>query len=133
MEKKFEKAAREKIRFDSPKGLLMVEDLYDIPLTSQTGKANIDDIARGLHIQLKNSDNVCSFVNKEQTFDEIVQLKFDIVKHIIETRLAEYEAWKIEKSNKEKKQMLLGIIAQKENEKLLNMDLEELKKIVESM
>jgi len=128
----FEKASRMKLRLDSPKGLLNVEDLWDLPLVSNTGKANLDDIAHTLNKQLKSSDDV-SFVIKEQKSDERVQLGFDIVKHIIDVKLAENEAYALAKANKEKKQMLLGIIAQKENEKLLQMPMEELKKIVDSM
>lgn len=128
----FEKASRKKLRFESPKGFLSVEDLWDLPLTSSTGRANLDDIARGLHRQLNNSNDV-SFVVKEQKSDETIQLGFDIVKHIIDIRIAENEAQLVAKANKEKKQMLLGIIAQKENEQLLNMPMDELKKIVDSM
>ena len=128
----FEKAIRMKLRFDSQKGLLTVEDLWDLHLTSTTGKANLDEIARGLHRQLNNSDDV-SFVEKEKKSDETIQLKFDIVKHVIDVKLIENEAASVAKSNKEKKQLLLGIIAQKENEQLLNMSMEELKEIVEAM
>jgi len=128
----FEKASRLKLRFDSPKGFLSVEDLWDLPLTSQTGKANLDDIARGLHKQLKNSEDV-SFVVKEHKSDETIQLKFDIIKHVIDVKLADNESARIAKDNKEKKQQLLAIISHKENEQLLNMPLDELKKIVDSM
>ena len=42
----FEQAARQKIRFESVLGLLCVEDLWDLPLTSLNSKrANLDDIA----------------------------------------------------------------------------------------
>lgn len=128
----FEKASRMRLRFDTVKGMLSVEDLWDLPLTSNTGKANLDDIARGLNKRLKNTDDV-SFVVKEHKSDETVQLGFDIVKHIIDVRIAENEVQATAKANKEKKQMLLGIIAQKENEQLLNMPMDELKKIVDSM
>lgn len=128
----FEKATRQKLRFDSSKGQLTVEDLWDLPLTSATGKANLDDVARTLHRQLKNDDNV-SFVNVEQKSDETVQLKFDIVKHIIDVRLAENATANVLRSNAEKKQNLLAIIAQKESETLMGASLDELKAMVASL
>ena len=35
----FETAARNKVRFESSKGLVTVEDLFDAPLTSKNGGA----------------------------------------------------------------------------------------------
>jgi hypothetical protein len=128
----FEKATRQKLRFDSSKGQLTVEDLWDLPLTSATGKVNLDDVARTLHRQLKNDDNV-SFVKVEQKSDETVQLKFDIVKHIIDVRLAENATANVLRSNAEKKQNLLAIIAQKESETLMGASLDELKAMVASL
>ena len=128
----FEKAARQKLRFESPKGQLQVEDLWDLPLTSTKGQANLDDIARGLHRQLKNGDDV-SFVNATQKSDEVVQLKFDIVKHVIEVRLVENEAAAKARENKEKKQQLLAIIAQKKDAALQGTSLEELEAMVATM
>lgn len=128
----FEKASRQKLRFDSVKGQLTAEDLWDLPLTSSTGRASLDDVARALHRQLKNGDDV-SFVNKEQKSDTTVQLKFDIVKHVIDVRLAENEAASLARANKEKKQQLLGIIALKETEQLMGTQLDELRKLADSM
>jgi hypothetical protein len=128
----FETASRLKLRFDTSKGQLAVEDLWDLPLTSNTGKANLDDVARGLHRQLKNGDDV-SFVERSQKSDEMVQLKFDIVKHVIDVRLAENDAAALARSNKEKKQQIQAIIAQKENESLMGASLEELKRIADSL
>jgi hypothetical protein len=128
----FEKANRMKLRFDTPKGQLSAEDLWDLPLTSPTGKANLDDIAKDLFRQLKDDGNV-SFVQPSVTTDKTIQMKFDIVKYVIDVRVAERDAAEIARKNKEKKQLILGIIAQKENDVLSNASLEELRGMVESM
>jgi hypothetical protein len=128
----FQKATRLQLRFDSSKGPLTVEDLWALPLTSATGKANLDDIARGLFTQLK-SDNAVSFVNPTEGSDPVVQLKFDLVKHIIDVRVAENKAAADIKANKERKQNLLGILAQKRNAELMNMPIDELRKQIEAL
>ena len=125
----FEKASRLKLRFDTNKGMLSVEDLWDLPLLSATNKVNLDDIARSLHRQLKNDDDV-SFVNLDRKSDKIVQLKFDVVKYIIEVRLAEADAAKITRENREKKDRLLQLIAERQDDDLKNMPLDDLKKMV---
>ena len=125
----FEKASRLKLRFDTNKGMLSVEDLWDLPLMSATNKVNLDDIARSLHRQLKNDDDV-SFVNLDRKSDKVVQLKFDVVKYIIEVRLAEADAAKITRENREKKDRLLQLIAERQDDDLKNMPLDELKKMV---
>ncbi len=128
----FEKATRLKLRFESPKGLLAVEDLWDLPLTSARGAANLDDIARGLNRKLKDAD-VVSFVNKEQKSDEVIQLKFDLVKKIIDTRLAENEAATKTRERAERKQKLLSIVAEREDDTLRTMPLEELRKLLNEL
>lgn len=128
----FERASRLQLRFDSSKGPLTVEDLWQLHLTSATGKANLDDIARGLFTQLK-SDNAVSFVNPTEGSDPAVQLKFDLVKHIIDVRVAENKAAADLKANKERKQNLLGILAQKQNAELMSMPIDELRKQIEAL
>ena len=128
----FEKAVRLKVRFDSPMGQLNVEDVWDLPLTSGVGKANLDDIARKLSKQVKESETE-SFVIKPAKANEVTMLKFEVVKHIIEIRLAENEAAALAKNNKEKKQQLLSLIAQKENEALAGQSIDDLRKMVEAL
>ena len=122
----FEKATRLKLRFDTGKGQLTVEDLWDLPLTSTINKANLDEIARSLHKQLKNDDDV-SFVDKDKKSDAIVQLKFDIVKHIIEVRLEENEKKAAARANSAKRQVLLQALAERETEDLKNKTPEEIR------
>ena len=122
----FEKASRLQLRFDTPKGVLSVEDLWQLPLTSNTGKANLDDIARELDSKIKNTSTV-SFVNKPAKADETVQLGFDIVKRVIDVRLEERDAAATAEANKQKKQKLLAILEAKENEGLSQLSMEDLR------
>lgn len=126
----FEKATRLALRFDSPKGLLSVEDLWHLPLQASTTRANLDDIARALHQKLRNDANV-SFVEKDRKSDEMVQLKFDIVKHIIDTKLVELEAATKERAAAERRQRILAIIADREDDDLRKLPLDELRKAAE--
>lgn len=128
----FQKAARLRLRFDSPAGALSVEDLWQLHLTSATGKANLDDIARNLFIQLK-SDNAVSFVNPTEGSDPVMQLRFDIVKHIIDVRVAEAKAASEVKANKERKQDLLAILAEKQNADLKALPVDELRRMIEAL
>ena len=122
----FEKASRLQLRFDTSKGLLSVEDLWQLPLTSNTGRANLDDIARELDAKVKNTSTV-SFVNKPAKTDETVQLSFDIVKRVIDVRLEERDAAAAAEANKQKKQKLLVILEAKENEGLSQLSMEDLR------
>ena len=128
----FQKASRMKLRFETPQGKLSAEDLWDLPLTSSVGKANLDDIARGLNKLMKSGDDV-SFVIKEKKSDEVTTIKFEIVKTIIDIRLAENDAASKARETKEKKQQILGLIAAKEIEKLGSQSIDDLKKMVEAM
>jgi hypothetical protein len=67
-----------------------------------------------------------SFVVKDRKSDSVVQLKFDIIKHIIEVRLAENEANAKARQNGEQKQRILQLIADKQDEALKGKSLEEL-------
>jgi hypothetical protein len=125
MENQFELASRQKLRFDSPKGQLSVEDLWDLPLTSTTGRANLDDIAVGLHRQLKESSEV-SFVTPVAAKLNDTQLKFDLAKHIIDVRVAERNAAAEATKRRETKQRVLEIIESKKDEALRGKSLEEL-------
>ena len=121
------------MRYETLQGLLNVEVLWKLPLTStRAGRANLDDLAVALFRQLKESDTE-SFVKKAAKKDDTTQLTFDIVKHIIDVRMAEDEAAAVQRANKEKKRRILEIIAQKEDEQLAGASLDELKAMAESL
>jgi hypothetical protein len=128
----FEKASRLKLRFETPKGAISVEDLWDIPLTGAISKINLDDIARGLHKRTK-SDETISFVEPSTAVSPEDRLAFEVVKHVITVRLAENVALAQARANKEKKQALLGILTQKQNEQLSALSIDELQKQIEAL
>lgn len=129
----FEKLTRTKARFDSPQGQLMIEDLFDLPLTSINKKrANLDDIARALSKQVKEAETE-SFVETPAASDELTLLKFEAVKYVIKVIKTENEAKALAKANKEKKQLILGFIAQKENEAMAGKSVEELRSMIDAL
>lgn len=132
----FEKAIRLKLRFDSPKGQLTVEDLFDLPLTSTSGssRANLDSIAIALHRASREAAETISFVTPSENDESAeLQLKFSIVKHVIDVKLAERDRAKEAADRKEKKQRLLALIGQKQDEVLASKPVEELIAMVESL
>ena len=126
----FEKAARLKLRFDSSKGPLSVEDLWDLPLSGNG--LNLDKIAMVLSRQLKE-ESTESFVLKTNRSTDVLQLKFDIAKRIIDVRLAWYELAKVKAETRAKKDRILSIIERKQDEQLEGQPLEDLLKMVESL
>jgi len=128
----FDQATRLKLRFNTPQGLISTEDLWDLPLTSTTNRANLDTIAVGLYAELNSNRNI-SFVNRASAGDTTLQLKFDIVKHIIDVRQAENAATAEARVRKEKKQQILSLISQKENETLAGKSLDDLRKMAEEL
>lgn len=122
----FEQASQQKLRFETPKGQLSTEDLWNLPLQSSTGKVNLDDIARSISAKIKDSA-VESFVSKVTDVNKVERLRLDIVKRVIEVKLAKAEKIKNEKADAEHKQRLLDALSAKKEEHLSNMSEEELK------
>lgn len=127
MEKMFEKATRLKIRYQTQNGILMVEDLWDLPLDSKI-KANLNSIAIQLNRQIKDSGEE-SFIGNSKV-DPILQLKFDIVKYIIDTKLSEAEDKANALAKKQYNEKILKLIDEKEDEALKGKSAEELKKLL---
>lgn len=127
----FERASRAKIRFDTPIGQLSVEDMWDLPLSSNSaGRVNLDDLARGLHRQMKDDD--VSFVTDAKPGETLRRLAFDVVKHVIDVRIAERDQATDAKAKAERTQTILGIIARKEQDSLEQLPIEELRALAAS-
>lgn len=128
----FEKATRAALRFESAVGHITTEDLWSMPLTSST-RANLNDIAKGLHSQLKAADGEVSFVEPAAKSNEELQLKFDVVKRVIDVRVEERNAARAAAEKSVKKQKIMEIIALKEDQSLSNASVEELRAMLEAV
>jgi len=127
----FEKASRLKLRFQTPAGTLSVEDLWDLPLTSKVGHANLDDLAKGLNRAVSESEE--SFVEKPAPKNASNVIAFELVKHVIKTKLEERDAAKDAADKKEKRAKIMAIMAKKQDAALETMDEAELKKLLEEL
>lgn len=122
----FEQAVREKVRFSCGKGLATVEDLFDLTLEQ------LDKLAQGYYKRIKDGADI-SFIGKSTTEDALCKLQFDLVKHVIDVKLAERDAAKLARERKAQKQEILAIIADKKSEALKGKSLEELTALLENL
>ncbi len=125
----FEKAAKNRLRFETDKGSITVEDLWDVPLESR-GALSLDNIARGLNREINLLDSE-SFVSKKTTVNDLLELKFSIVKHIIECKLKSAETAEKAEATRQQRERIRDIIAQKQDQVLLDTDVAELEKMLE--
>lgn len=122
----FEQAARAKLRFDSPRGMLSVEDLWDLPLrTERDNGLSLDRMAVALHQEIKTTVET-SFVDTPPKPNVELQLKFDIIKHVIDVKKQEEDAAKLRVERAATKARILEILARKQDEKLAQASVEEL-------
>jgi hypothetical protein len=121
----FEKATRQKVRFNY-KGLCTVEDLWDLSLQA------LDKIYRDLNSQKKEKDEV-SLLNQQTKEEELLTLKLNLVKYVFETLMKEKQEKENEAVRAAKKQKILGIIEEKQEEDLRNKSVDELSELVNSL
>lgn len=128
----FAYAARKAIRFPSDKGLLTVEDLWNLPLTSEKN-ASLDKTAKTVHQALKAHEEESFVEPRANTGILHDQVRMDVVKHIIGWKLNERDVRKKATENREQKRRILEIIATKQDEALSNKSIDELTKMVEEL
>lgn len=121
----FEYATRNKVRF-SFRGLISVEDLWDLSLT------NLDSIYKDLKKQSKQSEEE-SLLNIKTQEDELLSVQIEIVKYIVSVKLTEKEAREKASAKKAQKQKIMSIIAAKQDEALQNSSIDDLQKMLDEL
>lgn len=119
MEANFETATRRKLRFQTTKGNLSIEDLWDVPLTV------LDEAYKGLSRQIREAEDD-SLLSKKDSGVEEASLKRDLVKHVVQVRQAEAEAKTARAARRQQAARVRELIAQKQDEALAGKSTDEL-------
>ena len=128
MEKVFEYAAKNKLRFPY-KGAIATEDLFDLTRNA------LDSIYKQLISTKKTEENeeslmVSAVKTKEQ---EDLEVKIAIVKYVFNVKTQEQLDKVAEQEKKQKKQRIMNLIAEKQDEQLKNTSMEDLQKMLAEM
>lgn len=124
-EKMFEIATRSKIRFPY-KGMITVEDLWDLPLTE------LDTVFKKLNTQMKKSQEE-SLLDVRSKEDETIELQISIIKYIVNVKKNEQISRAAAKEKSEKKQMILQIMEERKAKEIESMSTEELRKMLDEL
>lgn len=128
----FEFATRNKLRFQSSKGELTVEQLWEVPLTAKDD-FNLDAIAKTANKAWKDISEE-SFVRTARTPEHTKrETTLEVVKYIINVKLNEETAAKKRADNKVEKDKLLHILAEKQDGKLSELTEKELQRRIAAL
>ncbi len=123
--KMFEVAVRNKFRFPF-KGVISVEDLWDLSVQQ------LDGIFKTLKSQEKKAQEE-SLLDTRTPEDEALKTKIDIIRYIVNVKLDEAKQAEHAKENRDQKQKILGILAEKQDADLRNKTPEELQAMLNQL
>lgn len=115
----FKESTKKGLRYNSPKGNITTEQLWDLKL------AELDQVAVSLDEQLEKSEKK-SFIKKRTETDEVIDLQLKVVVDVIETKQADVLAKKTELDKKVHNEKIMALIQQKQENKLNDLSVEEL-------
>ena len=122
----FEKASRMKLRFNTNKGIVSTEDLWDFSLIQ------LNEVAISLFKEVESGKEK-SFISKKTEVNEKLELAFDVVRYIINVKLVDKEVATKAANNKIEKDKLLAILSDKEDESLRDLNVKDLKKMIKKL
>jgi len=115
----FINASKTKMRFDTNKGSLPVEELWSFSLNS------LDDIAIAVNKKIKDSANE-SFISKKTNANTELEAKLEILKFIIATKQEEAAIKANDIAKKQEISMLKELLAEKHTEGLKQLSSDEI-------
>jgi hypothetical protein len=120
----FKLASQQKLRFQTTKGLLSAEQLWDLSLQ------DLDMLAVSLEAEHKESGRK-SFLTKTSAKDKTAKLRFDIVLDILSTKVEEEQTALAEIERKANNQKIISIIADKQDESLKGKSIKQLEAMLQ--
>lgn len=134
----YRKLVRDNVVFSTAKGTLIPQDLWRLKVS------DLRVIAKDLYAQIKdiaNDDaifgdlgiedtNLVSYLTKEQ---ELLTLKFEVVKDVLITKVEEERAKVTAKARRQQLEQLQTLLHQKQNEELANKSVEELQAMIKQL
>jgi len=121
----FEQAIRLKVRFEY-KGLIGVEDLWDLSLEA------LDSIYKSLVKSVRQSKEE-GLLHTKKREDEVLDLKIEVVKTVFVEKQKEAAERKSLVAKHQKKERLKEILEQKQNQDLLSLSTEDIKKLIDEL
>jgi hypothetical protein len=121
----FERALRARLRFDTPAGQVTTEHLWELPLT-RGDKLSLDNVAKTVNSQLKSITEESFVSTVENTAVSELQLKMEIVKYVIASKIAAEASVTKAAETRARKQMLLAALGKKQQDELSGMTSAEL-------
>lgn len=121
----FKLITRQKGRFQSSKGQLSTEQLWDVDVE------DLNDIAVSLDEQFEKSGKK-SFIEEVSEKDMLVKLKLDVVLEILQIKLAERKAAKEAAANLKHNKKIIAAISEKKDEALKSKSVEELESMLKA-
>lgn len=118
----YKQASQLKLRFQTPKGQLTVEQLWDLSMS------DLSTTIKAMKKVLKKSDdNELGFLEEDSKVDKITELAFNILKDVYITKKEAAKTLREAADIKEHNQKILTLIAQKQDEELGGKSIDELK------
>lgn len=125
-------ASRKKLRIQTNRGMLSVEQLWDL------SKEDIGELAKSIRKRINDQkgvtgDSELDFLNPSaQTEETIDELTFRILKDIYTTKQAEEDKAHRRAAARENNRKILELIAKKQDQELENKSIEELEKMLQN-
>ena len=121
----YKQAAQLKLRFQTNVGLLSAEQLWDL------SQSQLSNAVKAVKKILKNTDDdELSFLEDTKTIDVENQLRFNILKDVYLTKKKAAEELRNAAEIKAHNQKILTLIAEKKDDSLKSMSIEELEKLL---
>lgn len=133
MEKLFEQATRGKLRFESSKGPLTTEQLWEVPLIAKVGTFSLDEVAKAAKRELDAATEESFVETKVNAAKVTAELKLEVVKYIISVRVAEVAAANKRKERAELRKQLTEALAEKQVDAIKGMSVEEIQRKLDEL